>query len=233
MEEAYFRRYHYIAALSRGWMQSQNLPRVVRRRDVVAQNFDDPRRLLDQCRVARRHLALFQINIVLEPDARMAAEQHGLRHHGELVQRNAEGEPRRIGRQQVAHIGHGLGRRRLAPGYAEADLEHARRLDEAVLDKTLGEQQMAGLEHFELGHHAGSLDRRRHRLQVLWRVDEDAVAHVEAAHVETANVGLELDHVAHAVFRRSEHAVGTWLRWIGLVVRKPRARPGGEIDQHV
>jgi hypothetical protein len=36
LEAAYFRRYHYTTALSRGRMQSENLPRVVRRRDVVA-----------------------------------------------------------------------------------------------------------------------------------------------------------------------------------------------------
>jgi hypothetical protein len=214
-------------------MQSQNLPRLVRRRDVVAQHLDDLARLLDQRRVARRHLALLQIDVVLEPHARMAAEQYGLRHHGELMQRNAEGEPRRVRRQQVSHIGHGLGRRRLAPGYAEADLKHPGRLDEAVLDEALGEQQMAGLEHFQLGRHAGGRDRGRHRLQVLWRVDEDAVAHVEAAHVETANVGLELDHVAHPVFRRPEHAVGAGFCRIVVVVRKPRAGPGGEVDQHV
>src|SRR5580693_10428507 len=44
--------------------QSQYLPRVVWRGDVVAQNFDDFRRLLDQRRVAWRHLALFQIDVV-------------------------------------------------------------------------------------------------------------------------------------------------------------------------
>ena len=43
-------------------------------------------------------------------------------------------------RQQVAHIGHRFGRCRLAPRYAEADLEHARRLEHAGLDHLLGEQ---------------------------------------------------------------------------------------------
>ena len=81
--------------------QSQNLPRIVRRRDVVAQDFDNPARLLDQRRIARRHLSFLQIDIVLEPDARVAAEQHGLRHHGELVQRNAEVEPRQPGSSRL------------------------------------------------------------------------------------------------------------------------------------
>ena len=75
-------------------------------------------------------------------------------------------EPRRVRRQQAAHIGHGLRRRRLAPGDAEADLEHAGRLDVAGLDHALGEQQMAGLEHFELGQHAGVADRDRHGFEI-------------------------------------------------------------------
>ena len=59
---------------------------------------------------------------------------------------------------------------------------------------------MAGLEHFELRHHAGILDAERHRLQMLRRVDEHPVAHVEAAHVEAANVGLDFDDVPHTLF---------------------------------
>ena len=58
---------------------------------------------------------------------------------------------------------------------------------------------MAGLEHFELGRHAGVLDRQRHRLEMRGRVDEHPIAHVEAAHVEAADIRFELDHVAHAV----------------------------------
>jgi hypothetical protein len=80
--------------LSRGRRQSENLPRVVRRCDVVAQHLDDPCRFLDQRRIARRHLAFLQIDVVLEPDARVAAEQHGLRHHGELMQRRFRNGPR-------------------------------------------------------------------------------------------------------------------------------------------
>ena len=99
--------------------------------------------------------------------------------------------------------------------------------------KALGQQQMAGLEHFELRHHARVLDRQRHLLQVRRRIDEHAVAHVEAAHVETANVGLDLQHMLHALFRRAEHAFGPGLRWVMRIVVKARARPGGKIDQYV
>src|SRR5712692_1790887 len=102
---------------------AEDLPRVRGRRDVIAQDLDDAARLLDEGGVARRELALAEIDVVLEPDPYMAAEQHRLRRHGELVERDAEGEPGRVLREQAAHIGHGLGRRRLAPRDAEADLE--------------------------------------------------------------------------------------------------------------
>ena len=58
---------------------------------------------------------------------------------------------------------------------------------------------MAGLEHFKFGHDAGVFNRRGHALEMLGRVDEHPVAHVQAAHVEAANVGFELDHVTHTV----------------------------------
>ena len=93
------------------------------------------------------------------------------------------------------------GRGGLPPGDAEADLEHAGRLDVAVLDQALGEQEMAGLEHFQLRQHAGIADRDRHGLEMRGRVDEDVRAHVQAAHVEAADVGLELDDVADAFGR--------------------------------
>src|SRR5207248_3746679 len=122
--------------------QTENPSRLARRRHLIAENMDDVCRLLDQRRIAGRELTLLQIDIVLQSDARMAAEQHRLRHHRELMQRNAERKPRRLRRQQVAHIGHGFGGCRLAPGNAEADLKHARRLDVAVLDETLGKEEM-------------------------------------------------------------------------------------------
>ena len=136
-------------------------------------------------------------------------------------------------RQQVAHVGHRLRRRRLAPGDAEANLEHARALDVAVLQEALGQQQVAGLEHFELRHHAGVLDGERHGLQVRRRVDEHAVAHVERAHVERADVGLDLDHVLNALGRPAELGIRARLRRVFGVVVEPRAGAGGQVDQHV
>ena len=90
-------------------------------------------------------------------------------------------------------------RRRLAPRDAEADLEHAGRLDVPGLDHALGEQQVAGLEHLELRHHAGVADGGRHRLEDRRRIHEHVRPHVHAAHVEGADFGLEIEHVLHAL----------------------------------
>src|SRR5215510_8195777 len=57
-------------------LQPQNLPRLGRRRDVVAQDLDDVRRLLDECGIAGRELALREIEVVLKPDAHVPAKQH-------------------------------------------------------------------------------------------------------------------------------------------------------------
>jgi len=106
-----------------------------------------------------------------------------------------------------------------------ANLEHARRPNVPGLDHALGEQEVAGLEHFELGQHARVANRDRHDLEMLRRIDEYARAHVEAAHVEAAD------------FRRSS---STWrTRSCGLrnvllgrpcsdrpVMDEARARPG-------
>src|SRR5262245_17071123 len=67
-------------------LQPEELARLGGRSDDVAELLDDMRGLLDQRGVARRELALGEIEIVLEPDPHVAAQQHGLRHHRELMQ---------------------------------------------------------------------------------------------------------------------------------------------------
>src|SRR5712691_5004186 len=214
-------------------VQPEDLPRIGRRRHHVTEDLDDLRRLLHQRRIAWRELALFEIDVVLEPDPRMAAEQHGLRHHRELIERYAEGEPWRARRQEASHIGHGLGGRGLRPGDAEANLEHAGRLDMAVLDHALGEQEMTGLEHLQFRQHAGVADRDRHGLEVRRRVDEDVRAHVHAAHVEAADVRFELDDVAHAFGWRLDGGARSRLLRVLVARHEARAGAGGEVDQHI
>jgi hypothetical protein len=126
---------------------------------------------------------------------------------------------------------HRLRRRRLAPGDAEADLEHAGRLDVAGLDHALGEQQMAGLEHFGRDH-AGVADRDRHGFQIARRVHEDVAAHVHAAHVEAADVRLELDDVLDALAGSFMLVAGQPSRRIVGAGREAR-RGCSQVDEHV
>lgn len=103
----------------------------------------------------------------------------------------------------------------------------------AGLDQPFGEHQVAGLEHFELGRDTGIADRHGHRLEMGGRVDEDLAAHVHAAHVEAADFGLELDHMAYARGRQRQRAAGRGLERIVGARDEARAGPCGEIDQHV
>jgi tRNA splicing ligase len=67
-----------------------------------------------------------------------------------------------------------------------------------------GEEQMAGLEYFQLGHDAGIADRNCHLLKMRRRVHEDLVAHVHAAHVEATDFRSELDHMTGNPIKRYE-----------------------------
>jgi len=92
---------------------------------------------------------------------------------------------------------------------------------------------MAGLEHFKFGYHAGVLNRRGHYLQVLGRVDKHAVSHVEANHVEGANVGLKYHDMTHALFGGLENTFGPRFRRVSIVMRKMSTRSGGEVDEDI
>ena len=68
--------------------------------------------------------------------------------------------------QQAAHVTHRFRGGGLAPGNPEADLEQAGRFDVAGLDQPPRQHQMAGLEHFEFGRHAGVADFHRHGFEM-------------------------------------------------------------------
>src|SRR5262244_1037930 len=91
------------------------LARLGRREGAAAEQLDDVDRLLDELSVRGEH-ALLQEEIVLETDADVAAEQHGLGHHRHLHAADAEAGPMALLRQLVDegfHRGR-IGRR--APG---------------------------------------------------------------------------------------------------------------------
>jgi hypothetical protein len=68
---------------------------------------------------------------------------------------------------------------------------------------------VSGLEHFELRQHAGIADRDRHDLQMRGGVDEDAGAHIEAAHVKAADFRAKLHDMLDTFLRPLEIGAGT------------------------
>jgi hypothetical protein len=90
-----------------------------------------------------------------------------------------------------------------------------------------------GLEHFKLREHARIPDRHCHRFEMGGRIDEHVRAHVEAAHIQAADVGLELEHVPHALGRQPER--GSWSRLLRVLLARNEARPRarGEVDEDV
>src|SRR5262249_24119287 len=75
------------AATNSALLSRQQFPRLGWRRRGVAKQFDDPDGLLDQRRIAWRQPTLAEVDVVLQPDPHVSAEQHRLRHHGELMER--------------------------------------------------------------------------------------------------------------------------------------------------
>src|SRR3954454_4084966 len=181
------------------YAKPQHLPRLGRRRDAAAEQFDDLHRFGNKRGITGRQLPALEIEIVLEPDADMSAEDHGLRRHRELVQRDPEGKPGAAWRQEIAHVEHGLWRCGLTPRYAEANLEHSWQLDEAGLDHAFSKQEMTGLEHLQFGRDAGFADVFCHRFEDGRRVHEYVRRHVHAAHIERTDVRAQIEDVLYAL----------------------------------
>src|SRR3954452_4172346 len=215
------------------YAKPQQLTRLRRRRDAAAEQFDHLYRLGDQRRIAGRELPALEIEIVLKPDADMSAEDHGLGRHWELVQRNPESEPGGAWRQQIAHVEHGLWRCGLTPRDAEANLEHAGRLDEAALDHAFGEQQVTSLEHFQFGRDAGFADVFCHRFEDGRRVHEYVWPHVHAAHVERTDFRAQIEDVLYALTRRAQRGAGAGLHRVVRAWREAAARAGRQIDNDI
>src|SRR5215472_1422724 len=198
--------------------QAQFLARLRRRQAAGTHEADDLHGPLDQRAVARMHAAI-EPDIVLEPDAHIAAQQHGLGHHGHLHAPDAEAGPDGARRQHVAHRLHGIRVRRRTPGNAEAELEHRRLLQQALLMHALGEPEMAGIEHLQLGLHAQLADPLGPGAQLIGRRDEDhvAVAEVQRAAVQRADLRQQLLDMHQALQRIDEIGAGTGLAGILVV----------------
>src|SRR5208283_2180234 len=129
--------------------RGQPLASLARREHTRTQLLDESAGALDELRIRREH-ALLEIEIVLEPDAHVAAEQHGLRHHRQLHSTDPERRPQRTRRQRIAQGEHGLAARGGSVLDAEAELKERRALDEPLAQQLLGELDVAELEYLDL-----------------------------------------------------------------------------------
>ena len=158
-----------------------------------AHRLDDRPRALDELRVGGLD-ALAQVEVVLQPDADVPAEQHRLRDPRHLHPAERERRPDRVVGQLVDH----RREQRRVGGCAvrdvHAELEHRRRVDQPLLDQLAAEPQVAGVEDLHLDAHAELLDALGAVAQDVRRADVDqaALAEVEAAAVERADVGQQL-----------------------------------------
>src|SRR5258708_37934864 len=92
---------------------------------------------------------------------------------------------------------------------------------------------MAGLDNFQLRQHAGIADRDRHGFEMRGRIDEDVRAHIHAAHIEAADVGLERDDMADAFGRWLDGGARAGFLRVVLTREQARPRTGGAIDEDV
>ena len=158
-----------------------------RRHDAGTQILDEGDGLLYQLRIAGQH-TLFKIEVVLQADPGVAAQQESLRHHGHLMAADAEGRPMCAGRQLVAHGQHGLGVGLGAPGDAQAKLEQRIAVDQTFLLELAGEPHVTQVEALELRLDPSGLYQAGMFAQPVGRIDIDHVAEVEAAAIQGAQL---------------------------------------------
>src|SRR6516225_11648836 len=117
--------------------------------DACAHRLDDGARLLDQLCVARVHPAR-EVQVVLKPDAHVAAEEYRLCHPGHLHAAHGEGGPHALRREVVHHGKQVADVGGHAVGNAGAQLDHRRGGYQTFLDHLLHEPEVAGVEYLEL-----------------------------------------------------------------------------------
>ena len=163
----------------------------------------------------------------------MAAQQHGLRHGGELVAADAEGRPDRTLGQLGLLVGHGLGVIGRTPRDSEAELEHRRAVDQAFGDELLAEPQVSAVEDFHLWLHAIGADELRLFAQLRGGLDDDgiAIAEVQRAAIERADLGAEFLHVDEALLGADAIRAGAEIEGLGARAHfNVAAHAGGEVD---
>src|SRR5258707_14926491 len=95
--------------LTHGPTESEALAHLRGPGDTAAEAIDDLDRAVHQLRV-RCEDAPRQVEVVLEPDPQVSAEEHRLRHHRHLHPPDAESRPDAAGREVLAEGHHRRGR---------------------------------------------------------------------------------------------------------------------------
>src|SRR5882724_1718436 len=214
--------------------QAELLARLDRRQRTRAHELDDLDRLLDELAVGGED-ALLEKQVVLKPDADVAAEQDSLRHHRHLHAADAESGPMAVGGQLIDEGLHRRRIRRRAPGNAEADLEQRRLRQQPFLHHLLGEPEMAGIEYFELRLDAELVDPPGALAQILRRGDVDhvAVAEIQRAAIERANFRQQLFDMDEPLERSHHVRRRAGLGRLVVPHLEVATHAGGEIDHHV
>src|SRR5882757_2101962 len=217
-----------------GRLQTEHPAGRIRCGHLRAEVLHDVHRALDELPVRRLHAAL-EVQVVLQPDPDVAAEQHRLGHPGQLVAADGEGGPLRVPGQQVHHrlqqLGLGWGTVR----DTHAQLEQRRRVDQPLGDHLLGEPQVAGIEDLQLRFHPELLDALRADPQHVRGGDVElaALAEVQRAAVQGADVRQQLLDVRQPVQPVDQVGSVHRLERVLLVDHQVATHPGGQVDHHV
>ena len=186
----------------------------------------------------RGQLARPGVQVVLQPDAHVAAGEHG---HGHERQLHAADRERREHGARGQQVDHRQQRRRVV-GRPVGDA-HAQLHEHGVVDQAVGEQlahhhEVAGVEHLQLGTDTELLHLPGHRAQHARRVDHDVVAARGEVHrpaVEGADLRLQGTDVVEAFGRAGHVGAGGRHRQRCLVAAEHEvaSHAGGQVDHDV
>src|SRR5262249_27522203 len=130
--------------------KAENLPGLLRRRELTAKVIDNARGLFCHRRIAWSENAPAQIYRVFEAGTGVGSEQEGLSHHRKGHTPDSETRPLRAIRQKGTRIGERLRRGFEAVANASDDLEERRALQHTLFEQRLGKLDVAAVENFQL-----------------------------------------------------------------------------------
>lgn len=144
--------------------------------------------------VGRRH-ALRVVEIVLKPNAHMAAKQDGRIRQRELRPPDAGDRPGALGRDRLRHVEQVANRRGNAPGHAHDKVEVERQPENALPHQEQGVVDVAQIEGLNFGDNALLRHGPGKVLDQVRRVPEDALAKVDRACGQAGHFRLEQDRL--------------------------------------